>query len=158
MPRAKSHRRLLVVSVSAFALMLCPYLVEGAAPWFLLFHGDTLGKRIVMSDWQENQKLMLSIRDEATVKEGSLRGRPFIEMAYFWGPDWAHYAANGKLPEALRPEQGNQRGRFYPSYGNAGAVVVIDYVPGVGRSTRQITQEGLNLLAKYGIPARIEKK
>jgi hypothetical protein len=61
-----------------------------------MFHGNALGKQIVMSNWEENQKLMLSIRDEATVKEGSLRGRPFIEMGYFWGPDWSRYLADGK--------------------------------------------------------------
>jgi hypothetical protein len=154
MPEAKSYRRLLVVSVSAFALMLWPYLVEGVAPWFLLFHGNALGKRVIMSDWQENQKLMLSIRDEATVKEGSLQGRPFIEMSYFWGPDWAHYVADGNSPDALGPEQGNQHGRFYPAFGDAKPLVTFDSA--TLPLNRRITQDGLNLLAKYGIPTRIE--
>jgi len=118
-----------------------------------MFNGNQLGKRIIIADWHENQKLMMSIREAATIEEGSLQDRPFIEMAYFWGPDWAHYVADGKSPEALRPEQGDQHGRFYPAYRDAEALVTLTEV---WPSNRRITQDGLNLLCKYGIPTRLE--
>ena len=79
----KSHRALLLASLTA--LVLWPNSIEAAAPWLLMFHGDLLGKQIVISSWDETFKLLPNFRYAVTIDEGSLQSRPYIEMAYFWG-------------------------------------------------------------------------
>jgi hypothetical protein len=48
-----------------------------------MFHGNQIGKRIIIADWEENHKLLLAITEAANIEHKSLEGRPFIEMAYF---------------------------------------------------------------------------
>jgi hypothetical protein len=90
---------------------------------------------------------MVAIRDPAG--EVDLTNRPYIQIAYFWGPDFAPNARNAG--SALRIEEANQRGRFYPAHNGAEAVVTLNEV----RELRGITSDGLALLRKYGIPIRL---
>jgi hypothetical protein len=100
---------------------------------------------------------MLSISEMASVNDADLRERPYVEMAYFWGREWAPDRIERSHTAKVEPQQANQHGRFYPAYGNAEALVTFDPVPGSGPSKRRITEEGLVILTKYGIPTRMEK-
>ena len=151
------RRTLLVFALCLILLATWTYQAEAAAPWFLIFHGKPLQKQMVLSDWYQNQKLMLSITEVASISDRDLQERPYIEMAYFWGPEWARYLVDEGAIDKLQPQDGNQHGRFYPAYGNAEAVVTFDQIPGSGPSKRRIKEEGLSILAKYGIPTRVEK-
>ena len=101
---------------------------------------------------------MLSISAVASIRDADLQERPYIEMAYFWGPEWARYVVDGASMGKLQPKDGNQHGRFYPAYGNAEAVVTFDNIPGSGPSKRRIKEEGLTIFRKYGIPTMLEKR
>jgi hypothetical protein len=129
---------LVVVVISASS-------IHAAAPWFVIFHGGSLKTSKTLSDWHENQRLMLAIRDKAA--DAALQNRPYIEIAFFWGPDFAPNRRNASAPLGI--EDANQRGRFYPMHNGADPVVML------GQSDkRSITSEGLAILEKYGIAVR----
>lgn len=44
-----------------------------------------------------------------------LKGRPFIWVAFFRGPKWVQYVAEGKPLDQLRAEKVEQHGRYDPA-------------------------------------------
>ena len=153
---AKNCRTVFVFGVTMLFVAIAGYDAEAAAPWFVMFHGTLLQNRIVLMDWHENQRLTLSVAQAANISDRDLVDRPYIEVAYFWGPQWMSYPTDGTSLNKLEPQNGNQHGRFYPAYGAAEAVVTFDQASGPLK--RKISQDGLEILTKYGIPARVDKR
>ena len=151
-----SCRRSLVLIAALVGAVLLTQEVDAAAPWFVIFQGNLLQKRIVLTDWHENQRLMLSVAEAVNVSDRELQDRPYIEIAYFWGPDWVNYPRDEESLKKLEPQSGNQHGRFYPAYGAAEAIVTFEEAS--GPLQRKIHPAGLEILAKYGIPVRVAKR
>jgi len=128
--------------------------VEAAAPRLILVYGPPLAQPVVLDDWQENLTLMVAATEDAGLPADKLRGRPYFRLAFFWGQEWAAYVDAGKPVGALRPEQGNQAGRFYPAIGDAGPALTFDSIPGPGPLIRRLEQAGVAVLARHGIPTR----
>jgi hypothetical protein len=60
---------------------------------------------------------------------------------------------DGRPLAALRPEQANQHGRFYPAYGGRGAVLLLDAIPGPDILARRADPHAAEVLLRHGIPA-----
>lgn len=99
---------------------------------------------------------MLAIADEASVTPQALAERPYLELAFFWGPEWGRYVDGGGPLDALRPEQGNQHGRFYLAIGAAAPVFTFDSIPGPGTVIRRVEPQAVEILARHGIPTGLE--
>jgi hypothetical protein len=97
---------------------------------------------------------MLAATDVAAISGDQLKGRPHFRLAFFWGPEWAQYVDSGKPLTALRPEQGNQQGRFYPAVGSQGPVLTLDDSPSP-TTVRRLDQAGVSVLSIHGIPRSI---
>lgn len=134
-----------------------PFPAAAAAPRILLISGPPLSWPVILDDWEENLRLMGAISDAATLQPEALEGRPYLHLAYFWGPEWDTYIQAGKPAAALRPEDGNQHGRFYPATGDQPAIVTFDVIPGPGVPIRQITPDGLAILQRHGVPVRLDQ-
>jgi len=133
------------VAVSLVAL-LCVTRLEAAAPRLLMVYGASLQKPVLLSDWGEIFKMFTSTPAETDV---NLNDRPFFELALFWGPDWNAYVNDGKPLDMLLPEDANQKGRFYPAFGDNPAVI------SAGATLKRIPPESVRFLERYGIPARL---
>ena len=136
---------------------------EGAAPWVLMIYGEPLPHPVILTNWVENHRFMLAVAKDAEISDGQLAGRPYLNLALFWGPDWVGYANDSKAAGKLRPEQANQRGRFYPAVGELAPIVTLDQGLGRGYTRRRVDQEGIKILARHGIsvtsnPCSLEQK
>ncbi|MGH7718111.1 MAG: hypothetical protein ACREON_04610 [Gemmatimonadaceae bacterium] len=99
----------------------------------------------------ENHRLLLYQRPAPdSVSGASLALRPSLELALFWGLEWANYP---RTPEALarfRPEQGNQFGRLAPARRGEPAMIVLE-----GRPVRVLLDSALAVLRRHGVPTSI---
>jgi hypothetical protein len=142
--------------VALFTGIVFAKYADAAAPRLIMVYGSPLTKPVILSNWRENLEFMASITQQSSVTPEELRRRPYLKLALFWGPEWAEYVEEGKPIDKLRPEQGNQQGRFYPAVGHASPVVTLDMPAGsVGPSWREVRKEGIRVLLKYGIPVRL---
>lgn len=128
--------------------------VEAAAPRILMFYGPPLTAPIVLSDWRENGRFMPTEAVDMPLTD--LDDRRYISMALFWGTPWVDYVDAGKSPGALRPEDANQHGRFYPAVGQEPPVITLDYIQGDGPSIRLVDSKSIDVLQKYGVPVRVD--
>jgi hypothetical protein len=131
-----------------------------AAPWAIIAHGRLLPQRVVIADWYENHRLMLASPAPGTSTASSaLSGRPSVDLALFWGPEWAHLEKTPAAAVDLRVEQANQRGRLYLATGEAPAILVlyggsmIEALSGP-LMARIVAPDGLKMLEAHGIPVR----
>jgi hypothetical protein len=74
-----------------------------------------------------------------------------------------------KPPDLLKPEDASQFGRFYPAYGSLQPLLILGQ-PGVADSglspmddqfvfrMSRLSEKGLELLARQGIPVRIAQR
>lgn len=150
----RPHRILLT---SMFALLVALVFVSpaaAAAPWFIMVYGASLPRPVILKDWQENLEFMLASTEEAKVTVTELRGRPYLELAFFWGPEWAQYVKEGKPVDALRQEQANQHARLYLPIGSKRPILAFDNIPGPGSLTRWVEPKAFDILARHGIPVQ----
>jgi hypothetical protein len=128
-----------------------------AEPRYLMVYGAPLARPVILDDLDENLDFMLAITEPAGVGPDALAGRPSLSLALFWQHQtWEQYVrASGSLA-ALRPEQAEQRGRFYPASGTTEPIVVLDAVPGPGTLVRRVAPQGLAILARHGVPTRLD--
>ena len=131
-----------------------------AAPWIVIFHGLPLPARVVIADWHENQRLMLALAEPVGPFGVEPGAGAYVEVALFWGPEWANYPRDSASLARLRPDQASQRARFYPATGERAALWV--FRAGLGGSgpvppapARGVTPAGLSLLEARGIPVRV---
>jgi hypothetical protein len=130
-----------------------------AAPAIIIVHGAPLPQRVVMSDFDENLRLMAAIDVSQRSDSSLVEGRGYLGLAMFWGPEWATYPRTPEALGRLRPEQANQHGRFYPAQGDSPALVLIGPAFGRGYTTLgQISESGLAVLARHDIPNRLGER
>ena len=159
------HARSVVMSIGLLGAVLetgADAPARRAAPWAIMIHGSLVQKPVTMSSWHENHRLMLAISPGIRTRTSTLEGRAYLDMALFWGPEWAHLAHSPEAVARLRPDQASQYGRLYPARGNAPAVVVLD-APWPNEMMlasvkgRVLEREGLAVLEKYGVPVRLTR-
>lgn len=145
--KASPSRTVLVgVTAATLAVLVSTIPVSAAAPRLVMIYGGSLSHPIILDDWNENLTLMLAARESAWLASLDLGSRPSFQVAYFWGPTWADYMAAGKPIQAIRPEDANQHGRFYPAVGSARPLLTFK------GSVRALSPEGVALLARHGVP------
>lgn len=140
--RHKIYKRDFVSIFCAFLwLLLVSATAFGAAPHAIIIQGEGLVKPVVLTDWDENARLMLSLDQEQVIANEELAGRPYLELYLFWGPEWRNYAL-----DELRPERANQQGRLYLATNRAKPAVLLNGVP-----ARKLNDDGINILAQHGV-------
>jgi len=151
-------------------LMLAGGLLHAAAPVFLAISGPALQERMVLASPEHATCYCGPVAEfmqaagsgeYVTVDPESLKGRPYLDLRIYWGPEWVKYAAAGGRGASLRPDQANQRGRFYPATGTMPAIVEVDTSPDfpvrpVDSPYRTISERGLQMLKEMGLPIRID--
>jgi hypothetical protein len=130
---------LLIVLVSSSAL-------QAAAPRLLIIYGNSLREPVLLQDWGEIFKMFTSTPAETGL---SLKDRPFLEIAMFWGPEWSDYVNKGKPLDKIRPQDANQQGRFYPAFGDSPALISF------GPTVKRIALESLQFLDRSGVLTRL---
>jgi hypothetical protein len=129
-----------------------------AAPEIIIVYGEPLREPRVIADWAENHKLLLSAAGPtASVLGGPATpaaivapaGRPALRLALFWGAAWRSTAASPARLRALRPEQANQQGLFYPATDGAPAHLMVGTISGT------VSDSGLAVLRRHGVPVRL---
>jgi hypothetical protein len=150
----------------ALLILAAPVLVHAmASPRLIRIDGKLMDRPVVLSNWSENEDLIHAMTDVATVAASRLTGRACVAFTLYWDPKWNEYVNSGKPLEALTPAQGDQHGCFYPAVGDSAAVFLYsaDDKGSHGNSARirglarWVSQEGLGVLAKHGIPIRTDR-
>lgn len=138
------------------ALLLGPP-VAAAAPRYIIASGTLLPQPIILDDWQENLALMSATVEDPpppTVSDADLAARPSIDLALFWDATiWEPLVLQHGL-SSLQPQDANQHARFYPAIG-ANAPLFVGRAAGVFGPHR-IGVRGLDVLARHGVPTRVE--
>jgi hypothetical protein len=132
-----------------FIALLVPLAATASAPRYIIAHGGSLNTPKVLADWEANLRLMVESKSGDVVPAGALVGRENIDLALFWGPEWAAYAdeTNGAPPPL---DQANQTAQFYPATDDDPAVLegVFDGV----WEARAMPSSALSVLNDAGVP------
>ncbi len=133
-----------------------------AAPWAIIAHGPRLKNSITLANWQENQRLFLAMPGPGVpTASRALQGRPYLELALFWGPAWEHLKGSPEAVARLQPEQANQRAWLFLADGPHPAAVVLNPPTHPALSTtvavRVVGVEGLAVLKHHGVPVELTR-
>jgi hypothetical protein len=112
----------------------------------MLIQGSPLEKPIIMSDWQENHQIMMSLSEEGAASQEDLTSRDFLDISMFWGPEWLEYKAKGGSLDSLTQKKANQRARLYLARGDSQPILVFE-----GKAPRYVGSEGVRVLAQHGV-------
>ena len=126
-----------------------------AAPEIIVANGGPLTRRIVLSDFAENHRLMLADVEVPPVREASLRVRPRIRLAMYWG---VHWKGRLDLPDSVSRIallEGAQGGAFYPAFRGQPALLQFAASGAALGRARGVAPAGLAILAQHGIPITI---
>src|SRR3954453_8056923 len=122
-----------------------------AAPEVIVATGGPLTRRVVLTDFDENRRLMLAATEIAPVQSATFRSRPRIRLAMYWGVQWQGKA---NLPDSVTPTaaaNGAQTGAFYPGFRGEPAVWLFGAYGPMRASARHVTPDGLAILARHKI-------
>lgn len=110
----RARRLSWAAGIAAVAALLVRVVALAAAPRYIVAHGGTLKAERVLADWEANLRLLTQSKSGAVVPPVHLAGREYVELGFFWGPEWAEYAdrTNAAAPPL---DQANDSGRFYPA-------------------------------------------
>ncbi len=150
----KMLRRLFVAAALLMAAVGTSTPAHAAAPRLVFVYGDLLAQPVVLDDWWENLALLLG--NEGPTEITDLDGRPYLDLAFFWGPAWDQYVRDGQPLEALMPTQANQFGRLYLRSGGLPPLVAVNGVrlkstPGPMWSVRDLSAEAEAVFERHGI-------
>jgi hypothetical protein len=107
---------------------------------------------VVISNWEENHRLIASLRDEP-VKTEELSGREYLDVALFWRPQWSNGYNSQRNLEAITPDQADQRGRLYLANEDSAAVLALD-----GGRARALGPDGVDVLTQHGVPVKAQRR
>jgi hypothetical protein len=136
-------RRILAVAV----IVVCAALAApayAAAPRYILVSGPGLTRPVLLGDWNENLRFLVSLVDAEKLHAFRAAGRPRYRLAMFWGVP--------AKPVPSRPRDANQHAWFYPAH--AGRPAVVDLVLSGELAPRVASPEAQRILARHGIPTR----
>jgi hypothetical protein len=124
-----------------------------AAPSVIVFSGAPLHAPIVLSDWSENQRLMLAATTLISVPESVLKPRLRIHAALYWGAEWSRYAATPDSLALLAKIGTAQQATYYPATSHESAVWVFGPAAAMPSSARLLSPEGVAILHAHHLPA-----
>jgi hypothetical protein len=127
-----------------------------SAPGVIVFSGKLLPKPLVLSDWDENQQLMMATTHHVALSDSSLAHRPKIDVAMYWGAMWGKYAATPESLAMLPRLREGQHGAYYPAMRGTPAVWVFGPFGVSGASTRSIGDDGIAILRAHHLPISIK--
>jgi hypothetical protein len=122
-----------------------------ASPTIVMIYGEDMPKPLfVMSTSEERvtDTLFLWGRTSDGTTVGQLAGRPYLEVAMFWGRDqWSEYLAYPGLLNRLQPADANQHGRLYLPASDRPAAMVVTTIQAeaLGEPTEQALVSGWRL-------------
>lgn len=86
---------------------------ERAAPWIILIEEEGAGRRTALTDWLENQQLMLSIKKVDPNAPKQVRAAKGLRVAMFWGPTWKDWREKGIDLNTLSLDSADQHARLF---------------------------------------------
>ena len=119
-------------------------IANAAAPPYIMVSGPRLARPILLSDWEQNHELLLSIANSRPARRtrGVLVGRPKFDIALFWG--WPA----GETPKS--PRDASAHGTFYPSHRGRRPLVRVTVN---GTSTLRVASATvLRILREHRVP------
>lgn len=129
-----------------------------AAPAVIVFGGGPMPRRVSLTDWPENLRLMQATHTPVQVPAESLRVRRRINVAMYWGSHWRTLNDRRSLPDTVSMfdrQQGAQDGAFYPAQRGRKPVWLFGGYGPTPSSARAITSAGLEILRKHGVPVSV---
>lgn len=122
-----------------------------AAPGVIVFSGGPLTNPIVLSDWAENQRLMMAAVP-AMVSDSELAHRAKIDVAMYWGGEWSRFAVSPDSRALLRRMREAQPGAYYPAAHLRPAVWIFGPMGAMRSSRRHLGAEGVAILRAHHLP------
>ncbi len=122
---------------------------DASEPRIIIVSGKPLTHEVVISNWNVIATMVRSVVNGRVDRTDPLSGRPRLKVSMFWGGRWLQYMNRGKPPSALRPQQANQFGSFYPAWRGRPAVMAL---PWVGGWPRVVPARALAILKSYDVP------
>lgn len=156
MMRTTTQRVTLALAIAGTLAARTPGPAPFAAPHVIVFGGGPMATRVTMTDWVENQALMVATQGAVWAPHDSLAGRPRIAVAMYWGERWKGRTGLPELLTGPALEGGVQEGSFYPSVGGKPAIWIFGSVAMLRPSTRGVSDSGLRILERRGVPTRLE--
>jgi hypothetical protein len=149
--------RLLVVALATLSIAqpLDGSAGRRAAPGVIVFSGSPLRAPIVLSNWSENQRLMLAATMRVSIPDSALKRRLSIHAAMYWGAAWSRYAATPDSLALLAKTQEAQRGTYYPATRREPAVWVFGPMGAMPSSQRLLSSEGVAILHAHHLPTTV---
>lgn len=126
-----------------------------AAPGVIVFSGGPLHTAVVLSNWAENQRLMMAVTTPIAVPDTVLARRPRVDIAMFWGEGWSRYASSPESLAILRRTRESQPGAYYPSWHRQPAVWVFGAIGAMRSSQRRVSRDGIAILRAHALPVAI---
>jgi hypothetical protein len=127
-----------------------------AAPKVIVLGGEPLRHRVVLTDFDENLRLMLAATQVVPVSADSLAKRPRIRLVMYWGDQWS---GRSDLPDSITTSllaNGAQPGAFYPAFRGRPALWKFGAVGRMPASMRWLSPEGVAILGNHGVPVAID--
>lgn len=146
------QRLSLVIVAGLTAVAVAAPAARAAAPRILIVSGAPLAHQIAISNWAAIFRVVEPVASASSVKRAQLAGRPRLRLSMFWGPRWVDYLAAGHRATALRPQDADQQGSFYPAW--HGRPAAID-LPWAGSWPRLVPAKALATLKHYRIPIAV---
>jgi len=138
---------MLVGSAVAAAALVLVASASAAAPRYVMVTGPGLARPVLLDDWSENLQLMGAIAYGDPVRAAQLVRRPRFLVSLFWN-------ANVWTEPPTGPKGANQRGWFYPAYGERRAAFELLRSYGWLGARRRANSQLLAILARHGVPTR----
>jgi hypothetical protein len=147
-------RTAVIAVIALLAVLWVAAPAQAAAPRLVMVSGAPLPAPVLLSDWDEIATLYGMLVNGPAVPAALRGGRPSLQLALFWDAGvWERYVRAGRLG-SLRPEQANQFGRLYPAV--PGGPVLVE-LPGVGTWPRRVSPQAVAILARHGVPVRLDR-
>jgi hypothetical protein len=158
--------------VLSAALLVAPPLARAAAPWFIIVSGPQLKERLIVR-WPPDPKFFDYASDVVRFESAfpwtngldidpeTLKGRPYIDFAMFWGQQWGKFLHDGGDPKTVREDQANQHCWFYPAFQSMpplvemGDIVEENRTGAVPPRYRLVDEKGLEMLKGFGVPVEL---
>jgi hypothetical protein len=146
------QRVFLVIVAGLTAVAVGAPVARAAAPRIVIVSGKPMAHQIAIVNWTAIFRVVEPVASAPNVKRAQLAGRPRLRLSMFWGPRRVDYLAAGHRAAALRPQDADQQGSFYPAW--HGRPAAID-LPWAGSWPRVVPAKALAILKRYRVPVAV---